>query len=47
LFKGNFDDRSFKGEGGRKRYIDLVLSLLKEVEKKDEEEEDGANMKRK
>ncbi len=46
--KGNFDDCSLKGEGGQKRYIDPMLGLVKEVEKKDEEEEEeGANMKRK
>ncbi len=37
----------FKGEGG-KRYIDLMLHLVKEVEKEDEEEEEeGANLRRK
>jgi len=35
----------FKGKGG-KRYIDLVLGLVKGVEK-EEEEEEGTNLKRK
>ncbi len=36
----------FKGEGG-KRYINLVLNLVKEVKKEDEEEEEEANLRRK
>jgi hypothetical protein len=35
-----------KGEG-RKRYTNLVLGLVKEVEKEDEEEKEGADLKRK
>jgi hypothetical protein len=34
----------FKGKGG-KRYIDLVLGLVKGIKK--EEEEEGTNMRRK
>jgi hypothetical protein len=37
---------SLKGEG-RKRYTNLVLGLVKEVEKEDEEEKEGVDLKRK
>jgi len=37
---------SLKGEG-KKRYTNLVLGLVKEVEKEDEEEKERANLKRK
>jgi hypothetical protein len=36
----------FKGEGG-KRYTNLVLGLVKEIEKEDEEEKEMANLRRK
>ncbi len=36
----------FKGKGG-KRYIDLVLGLVKGIKKEEEEEEEGTNMRRK
>jgi hypothetical protein len=36
----------FKGEGG-KRYINLVLNLVREVKKDDEEEDEEATLKRK
>jgi hypothetical protein len=36
----------FKGEGG-KRYINLVLNLVREVKKEDEGEEEEANLRRK
>lgn len=34
-----------KGEG-RKRYTNLVLGLVREVEKEDEEKEEGVDLKR-
>jgi hypothetical protein len=36
----------FKGEGG-KRYINLVLNLVRKVKKEDENEEEEANLRRK
>ncbi len=38
LFKGGFDEHSTQGQRG-KMYINLILSLVKEVKKEDEEEE--------
>jgi hypothetical protein len=35
----------FKGEGG-KRYTNLVLSLVKEVQKEDEEDREGVDLRK-
>jgi hypothetical protein len=35
----------FKGEGG-KRYSNLVLSLVKEVQKEDEEDREGVDLRK-
>jgi hypothetical protein len=35
----------FKGEGG-KRYTNLVLSLVKEVQKEDEEDREGLDLRK-